>query len=392
MTNRISTKRALILSLLSMLLCASMLIGSTYAWFTDTATTSVNTIQAGTLKVDIVNESGASVLGTGLSFRNVDGTATGEAILWEPGCTYRTEGFKIKSTGNLALKYKIYLNGIDGNSELLNVITFSIVNASGNAVDLNAFEGHLAANATATETLYLQGTMAKEAGNDYQGKELTGISITVVATQDTVEKDSNGNTYDENAQYPVFAGSSEELIDALKKGGEITVNKNVTLDGTVDENGVVNPDAEAQLKDAGTVDLVLNGTITSGNLAGYTFGCMRVMPGTQLVISAGENGQFINTKSYSAINVCGGEVVVNGGYFESAGVCFFVYNDADKNNKLTINGGTFKSARGVIDNTDMPNNSTVIINGGTFIDWDPSDYVDLTVHTVTENNGVWTVQ
>ena len=51
MTNRVSTKRALVLSLLSMLLCVSMLVGSTYAWFTDTATTAVNKIQAGTLDV-----------------------------------------------------------------------------------------------------------------------------------------------------------------------------------------------------------------------------------------------------------------------------------------------------------------------------------------------------
>ena len=51
MTNRVSTKRALVLSLLSMLLCVSMLIGSTYAWFTDTATTAVNTIQSGKLDV-----------------------------------------------------------------------------------------------------------------------------------------------------------------------------------------------------------------------------------------------------------------------------------------------------------------------------------------------------
>ena len=51
MTKHVSTKRALILSLLSMLLCVSMLVGSTYAWFTDTASTGVNKIVAGHLKV-----------------------------------------------------------------------------------------------------------------------------------------------------------------------------------------------------------------------------------------------------------------------------------------------------------------------------------------------------
>ena len=79
---KISTKKALIASVLSLVLCVSMLVGSTFAWFTDTATTSVNTIQAGTLKVDIVNESGTSLKGSSMSFVNSDGSAD---ILWEPG-------------------------------------------------------------------------------------------------------------------------------------------------------------------------------------------------------------------------------------------------------------------------------------------------------------------
>ena len=110
---------------------------------------------------------------------------------------------------------------------------------------------------------------------------------------------------------------------------------------------------------------------------------MRVMPGTTLTISAGENGKFINTKSNSVINVCGGEVVVNGGYFESAGYVFWIYNDADEyNSKLTINGGTFKSNWGVIHKV-MP--ATVIINGGKFYNWDPSAYVNAETHTVTQS-------
>ena len=37
-----------------MVTCLTMLIGTTFAWFTDTASTAVNKIQSGTLKVDIV--------------------------------------------------------------------------------------------------------------------------------------------------------------------------------------------------------------------------------------------------------------------------------------------------------------------------------------------------
>ena len=185
-------------------------------------------------------------------------------------------------------------------------------------------------------------------------------------------------------QYPVKKDyDSQTLISDLKNGGNVTLGNDVTLDGEVGEDGNVNPDSEMQLKEAGEINLTLNGTLTSGNISGNTWGCMRVMPGTTLTISAGENGKFINTKSNSVINVCGGEVVVNGGYFESAGYVFLIYNDADEyNSKLTINGGIFKSNWGVIHKV-MP--ATVIINGGTFYNWDPSAYVNAETHTVTQS-------
>ena len=91
-----STKRALIMSAAAVLMSISMLIGTTYAWFTDTASTAVNKIQAGTLKVDIVKEDGeTSIKNESMSFVNKDGSAD---ILWEPGATFMTPAFKIKST------------------------------------------------------------------------------------------------------------------------------------------------------------------------------------------------------------------------------------------------------------------------------------------------------
>lgn len=53
MTSSKSTKRALISSTLALLMCVAMLIGTTFAWFTDTASTAVNKIQAGNLDVDL---------------------------------------------------------------------------------------------------------------------------------------------------------------------------------------------------------------------------------------------------------------------------------------------------------------------------------------------------
>ena len=51
MTNTKATKRALLLSVMAMLVCVAMLVGTTFAWFTDSASTAVNKIQAGTLEI-----------------------------------------------------------------------------------------------------------------------------------------------------------------------------------------------------------------------------------------------------------------------------------------------------------------------------------------------------
>ena len=238
MTSSKSTKRALLTSVLALLMCVTMLVGTTFAWFTDTASTAVNKIQAGTLKVDIVKEDGVtSIKNESMSFVNKDGSAN---ILWEPGATFMTPAFKIKSTGSLALKYKLTLNGITGDNMLLNVITFSVVKADGTEVALDTFVGHLTPDAALSDALYIKGHMDEAAGNDYQNKTLEGLGITVVATQDTVENDSVGNTYDKDAEYPaitvgttlddVFTG----LTDKDGNGVDFGVNapaKDVSVNG-----------------------------------------------------------------------------------------------------------------------------------------------------------------
>ena len=191
MTNRVSTKRALVLSLLSMLLCVSMLIGSTYAWFTDTATTAVNKIQAGTLDValEMSTDNGATwtkAEGKTLNFMTADNR---EEILWEPGCTYALPLLRVVNKGNLSLKYEIVITGIDGDAELNKAIEWTIPAEK---------TGNLAAGAT-SDAIAISGHMKETAGNEYQGKSIDGIAITVYATQYTGESDSNGNTYDENA-------------------------------------------------------------------------------------------------------------------------------------------------------------------------------------------------
>lgn len=225
-TNR-TTKRALLGSLTSLLLCFAMLIGSTFAWFTDTASTSVNTIQAGTLDVRLLDASNNSLEGTTLKWQKAEGHEN-DPVLWEPGCTYSLQPITIKNGGSLALKYKIAITGIKGDAELNEAIDWTVSltdtdNTTANTTFTADTEFKLAANAEATLTI--SGTMKTSAGNAYQGLSISGIAITVVATQDTVEYDSNGNTYDAKAEYPKtvetsISSSVSDINSEIKKALE----------------------------------------------------------------------------------------------------------------------------------------------------------------------------
>lgn len=235
-----TVRKALWMSILSIALCLTMLVGTTFAWFTDTASTAVNKIQAGTLKVDIVDENGTSIKGGTMNFVNAKDS---NDILWEPGVTFKTTGFKVKNIGNLALKFKLAINGATGNSELLQVITFSVVNKEGTEIKLDSFEGHLNKKDDVSEVLYIQGHMAETAGNDYQGKFLEGLGITVYATQYTYESDSYGPDYDAKAEYPAYpAGITKDSFEDDQKA--------------VDDNGTFYAsfkEAMENVKDGGTL-------------------------------------------------------------------------------------------------------------------------------------------
>ena len=198
MTNRKSTKRALLGSVMAMVLCLAMLVGATFAWFTDTASTGVNKIQAGNLDVALEMKDAAgqwvSAEGKTLDFVKA---AAGEQVLWEPGCTYTLPELRVVNNGNLALKYKVIITGINGSAKLNTVIDWTIGDVAMGA------EQHLAAGESNAFTI--KGHMWESAGNDYMNESIDGIAITVVATQDTVESDSFDKDYDADAEYPVVA-------------------------------------------------------------------------------------------------------------------------------------------------------------------------------------------
>ncbi|MBD9207280.1 MAG: hypothetical protein EGQ40_05665 [Clostridiales bacterium] len=258
MNNRKATKRALLTSVMALVMCVVMLVGTTFAWFTDTATANVNKIEAGKLDVELLDKDGNSVEGQTLSFVKAAGGA-GQKILWEPGATYQLPELQIKNAGNLALKYKINVSGAKvaagapaDSLKLLDVLEWTY-EVNGVAYTLDS-EKHLTAKGTTndSDTLVIKATMDKNANNDYQGMAIEGIAITVYATQDTVEYDSNGNTYDKDAAYPTYpAGLTKDSFSAGQKAVDSNGNfytsfkdamENVADNGTLyfKEDEVVN--------------------------------------------------------------------------------------------------------------------------------------------------------
>ena len=235
MNESTKTKKALRGSLFALFLCIVLLIGTTFAWFTDTASTGVNKIQSGRLDVSLemangINDNNETVWVSAenqmLTFKTKDGRSA-DQILWEPGCTYELPQLRVVNNGNLALKYKIKINGIQGDEKLNEVIDWTI-----NDKDINLTEQHLTAGQKG-DAFTIKGHMKEAAGNDYQGLSIDGISITVVATQDTVENDSYGNTYDANATYPVsdaasIADAVADLAIAGSKNVVVTVANDLT--------------------------------------------------------------------------------------------------------------------------------------------------------------------
>ena len=293
-----STKKAFVLSLLSMLLCVSMLIGTTFAWFTDTATSTNNRIVAGNLKVDLLMYKGTEYTsiagGSGDIFREAGNANNTSASLWEPGKT-QVAYLAVKNAGSLALKYNILLDVKDEDTtdtvNLADVLDFAIIDGVTNETtytnwaDVKALanvqtgnigeamklanpqdDGStpaaarvlaapngkiLAADSTGAaltedaEARYnyfvLAVHMKEEAGNEYQGKSIV-IDISIVATQLNAESDSFGPDYDEQATYPVV------------NIARTTITSTTSEDLTVESTGAV----ESATVSAGAANAVFN--------------------------------------------------------------------------------------------------------------------------------------
>lgn len=190
-----SNKQALIIAALIILLCLSLLIGSTLALFTGNGTDgSIGIITtAGEIKLDIVDavDETTSLIGEFLQFQT---TPQRPEILFEPGATYRTQGFKVKNTGDIPVNFRLYISN-DGRAdmeEFAKAFDIWITTDPDNKdpedlTELQQFKARLEANKISDTTYYLFVRMRENAGNFFQDKSYEGIGVTVYAVQGNVE-------------------------------------------------------------------------------------------------------------------------------------------------------------------------------------------------------------
>ena len=222
-------RRALISSIVAIVLCFAMLVGTTYAWFTDTAAAGVNTLKSG--KLDMVLEYTTDF--TTWTEVTPETKLFPENALFEPG--YALVAYvRVKNNGNLWFKYKLDAKvageeaGINQAGEEFNLSSYlkfgsAQVNAKYDdrdaaiaAVDANATlisnatlsfnDIPLAPEATSDPialVIYMPTTVGNEA--NYGAKQpVINFGVVALATQYTEEEDSFSKWYDNGATYPLY--------------------------------------------------------------------------------------------------------------------------------------------------------------------------------------------
>ena len=355
-----STKRALISSTLAILMCAAMLIGTTFAWFTDTASTAVNKIQAGNLDVKLMYSTDM------VTWKEAtDQTKLFEdSALWEPGYT-QVVYLKVVNAGNLALKYeagfsKNYTSnrGKNVNGDWYRVDNYLKIGIAETETKFENREAVWSAIAATEKTLakdfmltdgwitlkagesskpfamaiYMPTSVGNEANaSRLRPSSVSGLGIEVRATQATVESDSFGTDYDANAATVL---KRVEYTD-----GEHTVTGNIQANGT-----------SGAIHGTGTAKITVDATTVYGTY---------VSDYAMAVFASGRS-----------------EITIKGGEFANqapAGSALsLIY--AQDNAKITIEGGTFKcvSPEWTLNCNDS-DPATITVKGGSFYKFDPSN-------------------
>ena len=219
-----NAKRVFVASLIATLLCVTMLIGTTFAWFTDTATGGGNIIKSGILNINLGIKTKADA-----DYVSVKDDPTKKAFdydKWEPGYTEWVNA-KVYTTGNLALKYTMKLVADGTVSDLADVIDVyykpaevelpatrpadleaagltkigTLADAISGTVVINDIlipEAENAADVNTADFATIALHMQESAGNEYQNKEIgASFAFQILATQrgqgEVVGCDSSGN-------------------------------------------------------------------------------------------------------------------------------------------------------------------------------------------------------
>ena len=293
MTKTRSTKKALLLSAFSLLICFSMLIGTTFAWFTDSVTSANNIIKSGNLDVELYYQvEGQSdwtkVTATTNVFKN--------GALWEPGHTEVVK-LKVVNEGSLALKYQLGVNiasevgSVNVNNEAFKLSDYIYYGIVDGAQTYTRDQAIAAVDATATAlktayksivdtsldakndtdsdekivtmVVYMPTTVGNEA-NAKTGEAVPTINlgINLFATQYTSESDSFGPYYDKNATYPASKTETAEGGKTIT-AGEVAIKLPTgaaNADYTVKvDNKVVNTTATGDTTVSFNIELLKDG-------------------------------------------------------------------------------------------------------------------------------------
>lgn len=237
MANKKVSRRALFTSIMSLILCCAMLMGTTFAWFTDSVTSGNNKIQAGNLDVELYH-SNKQVQDKAV---DADTTLFDDVTYWEPGAV-AYENFVVENKGNLALKYQLSINiskeSVVNGHRLSEALRVAVVEGgfTGGREDAQQLE-----NLESLESFVLSGALKGDAkskvygvvvyweptenDNNFNMKDAAknedgsavepltlDLGVHLYATQEMHEYDSFGNDYDESASMKSAANDDGSAI------------------------------------------------------------------------------------------------------------------------------------------------------------------------------------
>ena len=236
------------MNVIAIIVTFAMLITGTFAWFTDSATSSGNIIKSGNLDVEMYWAEGCENPET----TNWVDASTGAIFNydnWEPGYV-EARHIKIANEGTLALKYKVKFIANGEVSELADVIEVYYCDPATQVVDRASLtdemkigtlsevlagmeetaSGNLVAGSNHSITLALK--MNENAGNEYQGLSIgTNFAIQLLATQLSSEEDDLGSDYDNEAGFVAPATTVEEFFNAIDAGEDVLLSEQIKIDG-----------------------------------------------------------------------------------------------------------------------------------------------------------------